>query len=260
MRFKALIEGRGNQTEQNVLVLSWLKRHGYVHCKVNDKGEVDSAMSIDLTELRVSKKGNVIGRSGGKLPQFGTITGDFYAPMIDVTTLEGWCPREVRGNCNLSNNELKNLKGGPQDVHGKFDVSGCGLTSLEGAPRVVDGAFIAKNNELSSLEGITPETNGYLDISNNKLTTLKDIHKHVKNLNDNFIVLAGNDIKSHVLGLFLIEKLSGISISKKSQPWAVIVNDYLTHAHSNDITDKRDMMIDCQHELIEAGYEEHAKL
>lgn len=263
MRFKALIEAgfkANSPTERNVLVLSWLKRNGYPHCTINEQGEVDSPSALDLSLLGTMKKGFVSGERAKHLPQFGKIDGEFTASLLELTTLEGWCPHTVTGGCDLSSNELTNLKGGPQVVGARFNVSHNNLTSLEGSPKQVD-AFVAADNKLTTLEGVTPEIGMYLDISNNKFTSLKDIHKHLKKI-DGFLVVQGNDIKSHVLGLFLIDGLSGISFGKKAQPWGVIVNEYLGHAHSNDLSaeDRKDVMIDCQHELIEKGYEELAQL
>lgn len=266
MRFKNLIEGRtASQTEEHILILSWLKKYGYPHCTISEDGVVDSPSSIDLTSMNLDLStlgddGDSTFASGNKIPRFGVIRGNFDASMLGIKTLKGWFPHEVEASCNLSGNALTSLEGGPKIVGGKFDVSGNHLTSFKGSPKIV-GSYAAIGNKLSSFEGITPQISNVLDVRNNEFESLKDIHKHVKRL-DGFIALSGNPIKSHVLGLLLIKDLTGISVSRKEAPWGLIVNKYLTAGATKTGygNNNSDNLIDCQHELIEAGYEELAQL
>jgi len=277
MRFKNLIEGRtASQTEEHILILSWLKRYGYHHCSISEDGVVNSPTSIDLTSMNLdlstlgdkddSSFASDLGMpqytsagAGNKLPRFGTIKGSFDAGSLGIKTLKGWFPHEIEGNCTLSGNALTSLEGGPKIVNGKFDVGGNHLTTFKGSPKIV-GSYGAIGNKLSSFEGISSQISLMLDIRNNDFETLKDIHKYVKRL-DGFIALSGNPIKSHVLGLLLIKDLSGISVDRKEAPWGLIVNKHLiTAAKSGYGNDNSDNLIDCQHELIEAGYEELAQI
>jgi hypothetical protein len=83
------------------------------------------------------------------------------------------------------------------------------------------------------------------------LTSLKNVHKIVKKI-DGAFGCDGNKIKSHVLGVLLIEgcRLFRIDNNKVED----IVNKYLKEPMS------KQRMIDCQNELIDAGFEEYAQL
>jgi hypothetical protein len=61
-----------------------------------------------------------------------------------------------------------------------------------------------------------------------------------------------NPIKSHVLGLLMIEGCSSVELYNKKVE--SILNKYLP------TTKSRQAVIECQKELIEAGLEEYAKL
>jgi len=255
MRFKEQLVARpGDEAktpaEKKVLILSWLKKNNFHNCIVNDDGEVDSPTSIDLGMMRF--KASSYAGLKSVLPKFGTIHGSFDASTIGATELLGWCPHTVTEACNLNNNHLSDLRGAPNTVNGKFDVAHNELSTFEGAPRLVD-AFAASGNNLSSFEGCTPDIGMYLDIRENKFKSLKDINKHVKKL-DGFLAISGNDITSHVMGVFLIEGLTSLQFNRGDQRWAEIVNDHLS------LPDRNPAIIECQHLLIEAGYEELAQI
>jgi hypothetical protein len=108
-----------------------------------------------------------------------------------------------------------------------FSCIGSKLTSLDGAPSSVGNNFDCSENELTSLEGI---------------------HKIIKKMYGGFYCY-GNPIVSGGIGLLLIEGLTGIYAD---QPALKIINKYLGQG-------KKGLLL-CQDELIEAGYEEFAKL
>ena len=85
-------------------------------------------------------------------------------------------------------------------------------------------------------------------------TSLKGIDKHISEVQGR-IYFNANKIKSNVLGLLRIKGVTEISTSadyRKQHGWKLeeILNDHLR---------KGDIM-DCQDELIDAGFEEYAKL
>lgn len=125
-----------------------------------------------------------------------------------------------------------------------------GLTSLDGAPASVAGFFRCSNNELTSLEGAPAHIGGYFYCSFNKLESLKDIHLHIKHIGG-FASFRDNPIKSHVLGLLLIDGLFGAMLPNVEVD--AIIN---SHFPSKGI----ESLLLCQEELINAGLEEYAQL
>ena len=136
----------------------------------------------------------------------------------------------------------------PKKIKRDFICSSMRLTSLEGSPKEVGGAFLCSSNKLTSLEGISPIIRLQLSCIANKLTSLHNIHKQIKHIGGraNFTF---NPIKSHVLGLLLIDGLKNVLFSNKKVE--AIINKHL--AADRDV-------FACQEELIEAGLEEFAQL
>lgn len=148
-----------------------------------------------------------------------------YATNCKLTSLEGLKSRWLE-ELDVSDNELTSLKGLPEDIN-NLDASGNKLTSLEGlSPHAVE-CNLRKNKTLTSLEGIGTK---YL--------------KSCKELN-----LQGCPITKNALGLVLIHGLERFLADFKGSE---IIHKYIGGGH--------DAVIDCQHELIEAGYEDLAEL
>ena len=110
---------------------------------------------------------------------------------------------------------------------------GCvSLTSLKGAPKEIGGDFYCHFCA--------------------SLTSLKDIHKIIKKMNGAFRIIGCTGIKSHILGLLLIEGCTELEMDNKDVE--KIMNKYL----NEPFTPHR--LYDCQDVLIEAGFEEYAQL
>jgi len=135
-------------------------------------------------------------------------------------------PVNVTGNVNLYNMKLARLPVKFGEVGGDFSCSDNQLTSLEGAPSQVGGDFYCIKNKLTSLVGI---------------------HKIIKSCKA--IGLRGNPIKEGGLGLLLIKDLEDIGAD---QPALKIIAKYLGKGKRG--------MIDCQTELIKAGFKDFARL
>ena len=198
-------------------------------------------------------------------------SADYNISDHGVTSLNG-CPRNISNNFYADHNLLKNLIGGPDYVGGTYDVRYNKLTSLEGCPtRVstlnccsnklkdlkhapvhVSGDFLCSSNLITSLEFAPETTVRHFKCVNNRLEDLKDIHKHVKKVGGEFCCY-DNPIKSHILGLMLIE------IGEAIRTW-------LGDGHDVDaILNKwknqgRKGALGCQRDLIDAGYKELAQL
>lgn len=155
----------------------------------------------------------------------------------------------VDGDFCCSDSWLTSLIGSPYRVTGFCTYSYNQLTSLENAPSIIDGSFYCSENKLTSLVGIPSNVGGLVCCIGNELTSLKDIHKQIHKMNGKFHAYK-NPIKSHVLGLLLIEGISEILLDNEQVQ--EILNSHLGKGRAG--------MLMAQEELIEAGLEEFAQL
>ena len=187
-----------------------------------------------VREILMEDGGSLIGKKiSGKL-----ITKD--------TKNEEW-----KGNFDCFDNNLTSLDGAPVSVGGNFDCFDNNLTSLDRAPVSVGGNFGCSYNKLTSLAGAPSSVGGYFACSDNQLTSLSGIHKIIKKMKGGFYA-RGNPIKSHVLGLLMIPGCTKVELSNKKVE--KILNKYLPNTGGNQ------WVMQCQTELIEAGYMEYARL
>jgi hypothetical protein len=136
----------------------------------------------------------------------------------------------------------------PEHYPGNFFCSRKNLTSLKGAPSSVGGDFDCYNNVLTSLEGGPSFIGGNFYCYKNNLTSLHNIYKQIKHIGG-FATFNYNPIKSHVLGLLLIEGLTSVRFD----------NLEVTNIINKHLKGDRDVFA-CQEELIEAGLEDFAQL
>jgi hypothetical protein len=140
-------------------------------------------------------------------------------------------------------------------VKGTFSVNGCGLINFHGCPETVDGTFACWSNPATSLEGCPKNVGNDFDarwlfgVSN-----LSGIHKIVKKIGGAFTI--PNTVTSSVLGLLMIPfweikvSMTAIPVGSKLPKVVEIVN---RHSKERDV-------LECQEELISAGFKEYAKL
>ena len=155
---------------------------------------------------------------------------------------------DVTGFVNLANKKLTRLPVKFGKVDGYFDCGNNQLTSLEGAPHAVGGNFFCNSNLVTSLEGTPHTVGGGFSCASNQLTSLEGVHKIIKKING-MMNLRGNPIESGGIGLIMIDGLTKII---SDLPAFRIIEKYLGQG-------KKGLLL-CQDELIEAGYEEYAKL
>ena len=136
------------------------------------------------------------------------------------------CPNEVTGNFWCYNNNLTSLAGCPSSVGGSFLCHGNKLTSLAGCPSKVGGSFWCHNNDLTSLADIGKQ-----------LKTCRNFNCEI------------NNIESNILGLLLIDRVTKVA---GDGPAFKILSRWVGQGKS--------ALFRCQKELIDAGYEEYAKL
>ena len=173
------------------------------------------------------------------------------------------CPSILKDLWLIDTN-ITDFTDGPEEVTEHLEASNCrSLVSFKGAPKTVGSLTVEDCPELKSFEGF-PEhvkNSAYLKNCKNVKTTkgIKFIGKtlnvsdctNLEKLEDithaEEIVMWSTQIKN-VLYVFNIKNLKKINSS--SIKVEQIVNNYLK---SND-------MLNCQDELIEAGFEEYAEV
>ncbi len=176
----------------------------------------------------------------------------FESGVKSVNALLGAKHKKFQDHVNTfdcSYSGITTLKGSPSIVDKTFDCSNNKLTTLEGGPSKVDGNYMAYSNKLlTSLEGGPSYVGERLELSFCGLTSLHNIHKIINHIGDG-ADFTKNPIKSHVLGLLLIDGLEQVWFNNKKVQ--SIINKHLKG--------DRDVF-ECQEELIEAGLDEYAQL
>jgi len=256
--------------------------------------KVDVALTSDLLEnykLLLKRLREIIGRRETKqkninarddvLSVSAKTMKDFNFPSVypaslelhrreELVSLEGG-PKTVRGKFTIAYCPvLRSLEGGPTVV-GDFEIESCpSLTSLKGAP-VTAGYFQVQNGMMADLEGC-PHVDG-MWLQMRKLTSLKGMQQKIFKRGVSItcdhpmtLSLAGTGIQflcecanltikakrvSHALGLCLV-KVKSAEYATLDFPGGEIIKPFLNTG--------REGLIECQHQLIEAGYEDEAKL
>ena len=185
--------------------------------------------------------------------------GNLILENFQLTSLDG-SPEEIKGDFSCGHNALTNFIGGPKIVNGTFLANNNKLTSLQCAPNGVGYNFFCRDNPtLVSFEGAPKFIGRSASFANCGFTSLRNVHKHFKEINGFFSVVR-TPVKSHILGLFLIkgvkkfmmESQIDTNVDKDRQKIEKIVNKYIQQGKAG--------MMECQNELIDAGYEEYAQI
>ena len=220
-----------------------------------EAGSEFSADNNELTSLRGAPK--IVRGSFSVIdnPTLSTLeggpeeVGTYYYAMFarDLKSLEG-IARKIGGGINFGKCGLTTMRGLSAKWLDTVSVQSNKLTDLMYSPRDV-GEFDASSNKLLSLKGAPAEIDQRLWLdNNNSLTNLKGIGREFI-LRCPSISMLNCPIKSHALGLCLVKKLEEL---EGDFPGIEILRKYMSQGH--------DALIDCQHELIEAGLEELAQL
>jgi len=213
--------------------------------KLTDYIKLSEEQEVTLIGKKINRKTLFIAEMSGK-----PWNGSFDCSCNKLTSLVG-APSSVGGNFSCSRNKLTSLEGAPSSVGGGFLCSDNKLTSLVGAPSSVGGYFSCSSNNLTSLVGAPSSVGGGFLCSYNELTSLHDVHKIIKKMN-RIIWAENNPITSCVLGVLLIEGCTKLEIDNKKVQH--IVNKYLPNHRGFSA------VIECQSELLDAGFDEYAKL
>jgi hypothetical protein len=219
------------------------------------------------------------------------IKGNFDCSHNALRTLVG-APQVVDGNFICSHNKLETLMGGPTKVGGAYDCSFNKLPSLEGVPQhiksyfwcqfnllpslvggpaVVDGIYNCSDNLLTSFVGCPRTVRSMLIAHNNRklisleggpslvdgdvmlhdcisLTSLRDVHLYFPEVKGVFF-LDNRPLKKDLLGLLFIKGLERV-VFQNDKKLEAILNKYLHKGNP----------LACALELVEAGYNEQAKV
>lgn len=257
MKIKHLLEAVKLSSRQ----LKFLEKHNIKNYTINSDGSID-----------VTGQSNIrIETSAKKIPiNFNSVDGDFVCINTpNIETLEGF-PKKVGGSFIIRGTKITTLEGGPLSVGGDyicdynnlttlkgspkavedFSVNNNKLLSLEGGPETVNGSFIISNNKLKNLEGCPKIIKNSIFCSENSLETLTNIHKYINQIGELISIDDLGKVDS-ILGLIMVNGLVRILIVDNSEI-EDIINKYLGKGRTG--------MLAAQKELIEAGYEEQAKL
>ena len=151
------------------------------------------------------------------------------------------------GDLYLNDCNLSSLATMPSEIIGSVECEYNKLTNLVGGPQHVTGDYRCGNNQLTDLVGCASHIGGRMVFWNNNITSLVGIHKIIKSCSS--IRFDSNKITQGGIGLLLIENLT--SMTTDYLPF-VIIESYLGKGTKG--------MMACRSELIEKGYENHAKL
>lgn len=113
---------------------------------------------------------------------------------------------------------------------------------------LAENALLKFDNEQNEIPSVT-----YLTLGTNFSSTcsLKNVGKVFPKLE--YIEIVTEDaVKSHVLGLLKIPTFKGVDVHTVKTEWVEILNKYVGKGN--------DGIIDCQNELLDAGYDELAQL
>jgi len=166
--------------------------------------------------------------------------------ITEQTPSEPW-----HGDFNCSSNQLTSLEFCPEKVSGNFYCFNNQLTSLEFCPKEVGGNFYCFDNKLTSLEFCPKEVGGVFSCYNNQLTSLADIHKRLKKMNGIFYA-HNNPIKSNVIGMMLVAGCKEVDLDNKE------VQNIMNKHFKSPFGHLR--LLECQEDLLSAGFEEWAEL
>lgn len=199
-----------------------------------------------------------------------------FNPGVMLKAFYAWMRNQPKGYCDFlaictapdrSNSFLKGIRRLLIEVYGfdSQDVPEVEVLRSHHAPafatsaahtplHLEDGAktaFYRSDQKLTDLTDIPGEIRSGLHCRDNKLESLEHIHKRITKTNGT-LDFRNNPIKSHVLGVLLIEGTTKILLDE--QVVQGIVNKYLPNTRGNAA------VIECQNELIDAGLKEYAML
>jgi hypothetical protein len=209
-----------NEIKQKTDIASICKQYHITNYVINDDGSIDVKENVSFFQKPFTK-----------FPvKFGRVTGNFCCGESNITSLEDG-PSWVGGKfLSFSCPNLRNLKGAPKWVGEVFNVGNCeNLMSIEDAP-----PFVGDYINLNACRSIT-KFEGFEKMNNSPYSTSTLFMKNVP--------------ISNLLAIFRLKGLQNINSE----------HDELDKIVNKHLAGDRDIM-ECQDELIEAGFKRYANL
>jgi len=231
--------------------------------------------------IEAAATGKTLKKVGNK-PTANTlqlVNGELNIISQDIKTLVG-SPNKVKNLKIVNNSYLEDLTGAPETVAGDVTIHNCWIKSLRGFPKTATSVYLSGLKELESLEGL-PSTVKTIVISDcPNITSLDGLPESLtsltlralsldtlKGFGTKFVKRCGkldvSDVyaKSHMLALLIVSNSKtrtyyyGARIKDSYGVKAIKVLDII----AKHISKGKDGMIDCQSDLIDAGFDEQAQ-
>jgi len=167
----------------------------------------------------------------------------------EITSLHG-SPKVCNSASITSNKKLRSLIGGPQSAETSYFCYSNSLESLQGAPETVKN-FHCHDNNLKTFMHAPKKVDLSFFGANNPVTSLRGIGIDYLCYVGGKLRLTNLKVTSHALGLMLIKGRPQIIADF---PGFEIIEKYLAADR------EQEQLIECQHELIEKGFEDLAQL
>jgi hypothetical protein len=183
------------------------------------------------------------GKNISELPvQFGKVGGDFWCTGMGLNSLVG-TPREVGRHFYCGNNPLATLEHGPLKVNGTYDCRNCGLKSLLGVPADVESLWCLQN-QLTSLDGGPIRIADTIQATDNPIVSLSGWPESVRQL---YITWCESLPLLRAVGLEYVSVQGNTLVGK------------ILYKYMKQEGNLRQRVVQCQKELIDAGFEGNAK-
>jgi len=149
----------------------------------------------------------------------------------------------TQGNFHLDDEDITHIPVPFGDVGGSFQANIETLKSFENFPMRILGNLYAYDTGVESFDGLRTEVDGTVDITmNQKLADWVGVYKHLRRIGGT-LKFDVDYVKRGGLGVLLIKELQEISSGNSDVD--TIINKYLKGDRS---------VLDCQEELIDAGF------
>ena len=170
---ESLLDDFGQQTAdlKRKAICDWIVRNN----EYDSEFVINDDFTINIDGFHYIGKGNF-----PSFIQFNECNKWFVCDSCKMISLRG-CPRIVHGYFRASDNNLKDLVGGPKEVTLSYYCNNCHLKSLKGAPEKVGMDFDCSYNDLTTLNGAPKRIGKGFYCRNNKLKE-SEIRKGQQNI------------------------------------------------------------------------------
>jgi hypothetical protein len=163
----------------------------------------------------------------------------------------------VSKSLDVSFQSLSDLLGCPTKLSALYIIGNSKPLSLKGCPKIVSRVLSLRDNKLLDINHL-PSLVETMYLDNTDITNLKGIGRDYIKSAQYISLVNCPDLKSNILGLLSVKNLEHLASHTSFKPDANVELDSVIriirkHLETKDI-------LECQEELIEAGFKEFAKL